>query len=107
MIEMSYLCEITYDNGEVAQWNGTITMITKKAPYEVVLQGDGNKYHLIYSKYQSGYYLVIPEWFIGCEMSTYNDIVWNRGAIKRAGLNERETETIVQGISHIKQMLNF
>ena len=42
--------------------------------YETVISCEGCKYHLIYGKNSYGYYLVIPEWYIGCQMSDYKDI---------------------------------
>ena len=56
--------------------------------YETVISCEGCRYHLIYGKHCYGYYLVIPEWYIGCEMSDYKDTFWNAESLRKTGLTE-------------------
>ena len=44
-------------------------------PLEAVIESDGESFHIIYGKHNRGYYLVIPNWNVGCEMSDYKDIM--------------------------------
>ena len=56
------------------------------SPLEAVIESDGESFHIIYGLHNRGYYLVIPNWNVGCEMSDYKDIMWNREAISRTGI---------------------
>ena len=66
--------------------------------YETVISCEGCKYHLIYGKHSYGYYLVIPEWYIGCEMSDYKDTFWNTESLRKTGLTEKTVQKIVNTI---------
>lgn len=97
MNRIEYRCQV--DN---LIWNGRIQRITTQYPYEAVITGNGNSFHVIYGKHEYGYYLVIPGEYIGCEMSYYTDVFWNRSALKKTGLDTYQAETIAQGIKRIE-----
>lgn len=63
--------------------------------FETMISCEGFKYHLIYGQHSYGYYLVIPEWNIGCEMSDCNDTFWNTESLRKTGLTERTVHKIV------------
>ena len=63
--------------------------------FETMISCEGFRYHLIYGQHSYGYYLVIPEWNIGCEMSDCNDTFWNTESLRKTGLNERTVHKIV------------
>lgn len=62
---------------------------------EETISCEGFRYHLIYGQHSYGYYLVIPEWNIGCEMSDCNDTFWNTESLRKTGLTERTVHKIV------------
>lgn len=96
MSRTEYRCQV-----DSQIWNGSIQRITTHYPYEAVITGNGYSFHVIYGKHEYGYYLVIPSEYIGCEMSYYNDVFWNRSALKKAGLDSYQAEMIAQGIKRI------
>ena len=63
--------------------------------FETMISCEGFRYHLIYGQHSYGYYLVIPEWNIGCEMSDCNDTLWNTESLRKTGLTERTVHKIV------------
>lgn len=63
--------------------------------FETMISCEGFRYHLIYGQHSYGYYLVIPEWNIGCEMSDCNDTFWNTESLRKTGLTERTIHKIV------------
>lgn len=79
----------------------SIQLITNSSPIEAVITCNGFRFHIIYGKYQNGYYLVIPTLQIGCDMSYYNDTFWNKESLLRTGLSVQETEIIVEGIKYL------
>ena len=71
------------------------------SPLEAIVESDGESFHIIYGKHNRGYYLVIPNWNVGCEMSDYKDIMWNRQAISRAGISRKQSLNIAQRIKEL------
>ena len=63
--------------------------------FETMISCEGFRYHLIYGQHSYGYYLVIPEWNIGCEMSDCNDTFWNTEPLRKTGLTEKTVQKIV------------
>ena len=63
--------------------------------FETMISCEGFRNHLIYGQHSYGYYLVIPEWNIGCEMSDCNDTFWNTESLRKTGLTERTVHKIV------------
>ena len=63
--------------------------------FETMISCEGFRYNLIYGQHSYGYYLVIPEWNIGCEMSDCNDTFWNTESLRKTGLTERTVHKIV------------
>ena len=55
----------------------TYLMQNMSYPLEAVIESDGESFHIIYGKHNRGYYLVIPNWNIGCEMSDYQSTSFN------------------------------
>ena len=76
----------------------TYLMQNMSYPLEAVIESDGESFHIIYGKHNRGYYLVIPNWNIGCEMSDYKDIMWNSSSIQRSGLNKKQSLNIAERI---------
>lgn len=97
MMEKQYLCKKEDDS-----WVGTIHILNPSFPTEMMITGRGFQFHVIYGKHQNGYYAVIPEWNIGCEMTYNTDVFWNRESLIQAGLGVYEAETVSKGISQIE-----
>lgn len=74
------------------------------SPLEAIVESDGESFHIIYGKHSRGYYLVIPNFNAGCEMSNYKDIVWNKEAISRMGINKKQSLTIAKRIKELCEM---
>ena len=53
----------------------------------------------------NGYFLCIPNWEIGCELSRLSDIFWNSEQLSRH-LNETDTRTVAVGLSCLPEIGN-
>lgn len=95
----------TEDKAHSTNWTGTLELLTEKAPYEAVVNSRGNYYHFIYGKYINGFYISIPEWYIGCPMADYRDVHWNKNSLKEAGMSSYDAETIARAVSNLKKAL--
>lgn len=53
-------------------------------PYDVFLDDNEHCFHLIFGKQSNGRFLCIPNYFIGCELSSYDDVQWNEASLSEA-----------------------
>ena len=106
MHKMKFTCVIDEDNSHSASWTGTLELLTEKAPYEAVVNSRGYCYHFIYGKYTHGYYISIPNWYIGCPMADYRDVFWNKNSLKEAGMSACDAETIARAVSNLRKALD-
>ena len=53
-------------------------------PYDAVLNDGVNSFHLIFGEQINGGFLCIPNWSIGCELASYDDIRWNEESLSEA-----------------------
>lgn len=96
-------CEVEYQTGKIRLIHGDDTR------YEAVISAYGYCYHVIYGKYQNGWYVCIPSKNFGCEMAYPDDISWNLNAMTKTTTDVfyEEAVAIVYGIAeiyeHIKQ----
>lgn len=93
-----------YDH--VVTHKGTLALINSKPPYEAAVHTKIYTYNFIYGKYHDGYYFTIPEWFIGCPVSTYKDIEENAKCIEEAGMNACEAYVAATALSNLKKALD-
>ncbi len=106
MHKMKFTCVVDEDNSHTASWTGTLELLTEKAPYEAIVNSRGNCYHFIYGKYSHGYFISIPNWYIGCPMSDYRDVFWNKSNLKEAGMSACDAETIARAVSNLRKALD-
>lgn len=66
--------------------HGTIRVINlDHEPYEVCINANGYGFHAIFGSQENGHFLCIPDWNVGCELSSYKDRFWNIESIVRSG----------------------
>lgn len=69
-----------------------------EAPYEASVSIDGFCYHLIFGRHRYGWFLCVPDWNIGVEMSHPGDLFWNRESLIRSGINETTAICLAQAL---------
>lgn len=73
------------EDSVIVQREATIRPVNlSHEPYDAYLNNDGNSYHLIFGKQINGHFLCIPNWFIGCELASYDSIEWNESSLSEA-----------------------
>ena len=82
---------------------GTLLLLSESAPYEVIAKVRSYHYHFIYGKYKDGYYISIPDWYIGCPMSHYKDISWNVKSLMAAGMSPPSAGMVAIAVSHLME----
>lgn len=61
-------------------------------------------YYIVAGKFQYGYYLCIPGWNIGVELSTYKDVFWNLESLSKV-MKRRGAISIISAIKHISETI--
>lgn len=77
--------------------SGTAKMI------EAEINGRGTYFHVIVGKHRYGNYICIPNHDIGCELSDYLDIFWNRERLSQH-LKKVDATTVAYGLVHLKEL---
>ncbi len=62
------------EEDDIVQCQGTIDAINlTHDPYEVLVDVRDNVFRLIFGKQSNGYFLCIPDWHTGCEITSFKD----------------------------------
>lgn len=85
---LSYAYPVVYfygddlEDSEVIQKGGQIEPIRLEGePYEAVVSAEGYSFHILFGSQCNGNFLCIPNWHLGCELSSLNDVFWNLESI--------------------------
>ncbi len=75
-------CEEEPEDSVVTQRIASIRPVNlDHEPYEAFLNDGNNSFHLIFGRQINGHFLCIPNWNIGCELASYDDIQWNESSL--------------------------
>ena len=93
-----FICKHTYSDGEKTEWTGTVTTLCKTgSTVEAEIKGRGSSFTVIAGKCTYGNYLCIPESNVGCPMSRWDDVFWNRERLSGL-MNETDAATVAAGV---------
>jgi len=85
-------------------WQCQLKLIGKQSSlFEAVLEGNGSSFHVIAGPQIHGMFLCIPDWQVGCELSTLEDTFWNSEQL-RSHLSAIDTRTIVTGLAILSKI---
>lgn len=66
------------------KWGGEIIPIQlSEEPYEVEIKARGSWFHVLIGHYRNGRFICIPNWNVGTEMASYEDVFWNRERLEK------------------------
>lgn len=99
---ISYESQCT-EKKELFTWNGTVQLLwpNQLSMIEAEVNARGHRFHVLTGRHNCGGWLCIPDWNIGCELSTLNDRFWNFSSLKNAGLNIWEASSIADALAAI------
>lgn len=93
-----------YQNGRTIK-TGKIKIISSSFPIEADIEADGRNYHIIVGRHENGNYICIPNWSIGSELASLEDIFWNCERLsnytKLGKLNSGIIATALAELSHV------
>lgn len=60
---------------------------------------EGYSYHVIYGRYINGGFFSIPNWNVGGELATFDNVLWNTESIARALKKKKVAKQIALAIA--------
>lgn len=94
----TFTCRHTYEDGETKTWTGTVTPVRKTTGMtKARIEGRGSSFTVIVGDYAHGHFLCVPEINVGCPMSRWDDLFWNKERLSGL-MNPTDAVTIVTGI---------
>ena len=95
---MNYRCTLDTPDGSIS-WNGSVRIISHAPVFmEAEISGKGSSFHVITGSSSNGFFLCVPNWRIGCELSHLDDVFWNTERLSPF-LNPVDLTTLTQGLS--------
>lgn len=89
-------------------WEGDISRIQlRQQPYEATMCIRGGSYHLIFGQQINGWFLCVPNWEIGVELSTPADRFWNIESLCRAGVSEVDAVCIADALKTLSSYIEL
>ncbi len=81
-----------------------------REPYDVILNDGDNCFHMIFGTQINGHFLCVPNYFIGCELASYDDIQWNEMSLSEAAdhygqLNYNDISAICYALKSLQSHL--
>lgn len=105
-IKMKYDCYNKYaEDKKDARWQGEIQALQEKNDgFEAEITGRSSSFYMIVGESERGNYLCIPNWQIGCELASYQDVFWNQEKLEEQ-VSTVDAITIANGIRLISQIM--
>lgn len=100
---MEYLC--SYCSGkQTRKWKGNLRLLRRDGhSYELEIEGRGTYFHAIVGKHSYGNFICIPNHDVGCELSDYADVFWNRERLSHQ-LKKVDAATVACALPYLKEL---
>lgn len=69
-----------------------------KDVHNISISCNGFSYNVIFGKYINGGFCSIPNWNVGCDLASFDDIFWNTESLTKALDNEYAARAIAEAI---------
>lgn len=96
------------EDSEITYHTGKITSVKNSRFYcDAVVAARGYSFHVIFGKYQNGWYLCIPSLMYGCELAHPRDMLWNIESMtkKTTELCYEDAIAIAYGIAALQDQI--
>ncbi len=87
------------------KWEGEIIPIQlSKEPYEVEINARDSWFHVLIGHHCYGRFICIPNWNVGTEMSSFEDVFWNRERLEQyTKLNRVDASSVACGLAALAE----
>lgn len=104
---VNYTCSKSINKDET--WKAQISLLTMKAPYEMIVTARHSCFYMICGSYIHGNFLCIPNLGIASELANPTDIFWNleRFTMNHPDFSETDAISIIYGLKAISNYLEI
>ncbi|MCM1090575.1 MAG: hypothetical protein NC092_04530 [Butyrivibrio sp.] len=67
--------------------------------HHIGVNHDGNCYSVIFGRYENGGFCSIPNWGVGCELASFDDVFWNMESLNKTLKKKSAAEAIANAIA--------
>jgi len=71
--------------------------------HHIKVDYNGNCYNIIFGKYINGGFFSIPNWNVGGELATFDDVFWNTESISKVIKSKRVGKVIATAIAQFME----
>jgi hypothetical protein len=97
-------CIQLHDDDSYESWSGQVEIHNAIHPYEVEVRARDSSFFIILGESTHGHYVCIPDWNVGCPLSTFRDIYWNTERLSRI-LSPVDASSVASAISAVADIL--
>lgn len=72
--------------------------------HHIGVDHNGSHYNVIFGRYVNGGFCSIPNFGVGCELSSFSDVFWNTESLGRVLKSKRAAKAIAMAISEFGDM---
>lgn len=72
-----------------------------KEVHHIGIDYNGNYYSVIFGKYVNGGFCSIPNFGVGCELSSFSGVFWNTDSLGRVLKSKRAAKAIAMAIAEL------
>lgn len=100
---MEYMC-IDKTDRRVKKWTGQIQLLHKEGnSFELEITGRGTYFHAVVGRHCHGNFICIPDHDVGCGLSDYSDVFWNRERLS-GQLEMADAITVACALQYIEEL---
>lgn len=100
---MEYMC-IDKTGKQLRKWRGDIRLLHREGhSCEVEITRRGTYFHAIVGRHCYGNFICIPNHDVGCELSDYSDVFWNRERLS-SQLKKVDAVTVACALQHLEEL---
>ena len=103
---MEFTCRHT-SKKRTQTWQGTIKIINVTGNHvEASMTGRGSYFHVITGPQINGNYICIPNYNIGSELASYEDLFWNKEQLTRS-MGIIDATTVAMGLTYLPELMKI
>ena len=86
-------------------WQGMIYLMKVEAGHiEVSITGRGSYFHVITGPHSAGNYICIPNYNVGSELASYEDLFWNKERLSKS-MGIIDAITVATGLTWLPKII--
>jgi hypothetical protein len=104
---IQFHCSYQWDDGSKDAWKGTVNQIIHFGSHYEVLILSRSSLRVLVGQSTSGLFACLPDFSVGCHLSTLNDTFYNSEKLIHALDNAVDGTTVAYALKALASVLNF